>query len=1341
MNEPKHTLTAVAAATHITPSSAPRLQRLFEATCDASPDRVALSFTKAQITYGRLEAAANQVAHLLRSRGVGRGGRVGVLLNRSARMYAAVLGILKCGAGFVPLDPAFPPDRVAYIAEDAGLAALLTTSDFTPSLKDLTCDIFALDALQPELHALPTDRPADEPAADADDLCYVIYTSGTTGRPKGVAISHGNACAYLASIGPVYDIRPTDRVFQGISLAFDFSVDEIWPAFAVGATLVPATSATERFGAGLAQLLERQRVTVLGCVPTLLSTIDSELPSLRLLIVGGEVCPPDLVRRWSRPGRRILNTYGPTETTVSATWTEVRPDQPVTIGRPLDGYYVHITDPETLRPLDDGAAGELLIGGPGVALGYVNRPDLTRERFIQDPCGSPEHRGGTVYRSGDLGRWNGSGEIEFLGRIDTQVKVRGYRIELAEIEAILRESPEVENAVVSPWPRQGPAQDLVAYLKARRQDRPPDVASLYAALRKRLPPYMVPAHVDVIEEIPLLPSGKVDRSRLPEPRGDRQTSAGRPFVAPANDLESAIAKSWSHVFKAERISSDSDFFLDLGGHSLYAAQSVSELRRDPRMANLSLADLYTHPTVRRLAGFIAASSARSDETASRIPEAPPTARTTARKRRSPWPAGFLQMGALYLLMAAIGLSSVAALVLARLVSLGTPAWGLAPQILAVAALAVAFWNVLPIAVKWIALGRARPGDYPVWGGYFVRWWIVQKALRLAPTRFLVGTPLMGGYLRLLGAKVGKDCYLGTAQTAVPDLLEIGAGTSIGYDTFLPGYSVRDGILRLGPTRIGAGCYVGSNSVLMPDSRMEDGARLGDQSLLAEGQTIPAGESWSGSPARAGPPDPTIEALAAQPTRPATRGRRVRAAVAFGAASCLLYAVPVLASIPGIALMYWADLQAGLAGMLAAALPAAGLFVVSLSLLIVGLKRALLPRIDPGTYSLGSRLYLRKWTADRLFDLGLGVNHAMYGTVYLAPWLRALGARVGKRAEVSTVSHITPNLLDIGEESFLADLVCAGPVRVHHGALSVAPTRIGRRTFLGNSSFMPAGASLSDNSLVGVLGVSPPHVDRPGTAWLGSPPIFLPRRQESPRFSDAETFRPTRRKYLQRCVYEFFRVTGPPTLWFASGALVVTGLLDLLGRFPLWATVLAFPALYAGAAFAATGVVLAVKWSLVRRYRPLVRPFYSRFVHRNELVTALYENVTAPQLLWGLTGTPFLPPVLRTFGMTIGRHVYLETTRFTEFDLNDIGDGAALAAYANIQTHLFEDRVLKMSYVRVGPGVSVGPKAVVLYDAILEDGVALDGLTLVMKGETLPARTRWRGNPAQLWRPSHAAVAP
>lgn len=748
--------------------SADRLNQFFETACDRTPSAIALECGADRLSYAELDTRANRMAHHLRRLGIGPGRPVALVLPRSVATYVCLLGVCKADAAFVPIDPAAPPDRVSFILRDVRAAAVLTTSALAADADwagpRRTCPVIEVDTCARELAPLPPSRPPAEDGGPKDPLAYVMYTSGSSGRPKGVEIARSSICNFLRVVSPVYGVRPKDRVYQGMAISFDFSIEEIWPTWAAGATLVAGPAGPARLGAELADFLQERGVTVLYCVPTLLATVPHDLPRIRSLVVGGEACPGALVERWSGPGRRMLNTYGPTEATVTATWQELLPGRPVTIGRPLPTYSAVLLD-EQRRPVPHGDTGGICLGGPGLARGYVGRPDLTADRFVEHPL-APGAGSGRLYRTGDLGRMTADGEIEYLGRCDAEVKIRGYRVSLEEIDSVLMEDPGVAQAGTALVNAKDGDGVLAAYVvRTGNHDASDDdlTARLHERLRRSLPAYMMPSTLDFLDRLPVMPSGKTDRRRLPPPAGRRLAATGRCVVPVRGGLETTVRDAWAEVIGTEpgELSAEADFFTDLGGHSLLAARAISY--------------------------------------------------STHQGRVSGWGA----MG---------------------------------PAIAVLAGYTAVRW-LLPVALARPLAAGIRPGRYPLWGATYLRLWTLDVlVLGISPLRILSGSPMMGPYLRLLGARIGPGTTIATGLIGLPALLRIDRDAAIGYGAALRPWQVADGRVTVAPITIGERAFVGANAVCEPGARLGPGAALGEQSVAGPDEAVPAGARRAGSPA-------------------------------------------------------------------------------------------------------------------------------------------------------------------------------------------------------------------------------------------------------------------------------------------------------------------------------------------------------------------------------------------------------------------------------------------------------------------------------------------------------------
>ncbi|MBZ4377478.1 non-ribosomal peptide synthetase, partial [Corallococcus sp. AS-1-6] len=567
------------------------LHVLFEAQARRAPEVVAAVFEGTQLTYAQLDARANQLAHALRRRGVGPEVRVALSVERSLEVVVGLLGILKAGGAWVPVDPLLPRERLAFMLEDSVAQVLVTQQPLVDRFPEaLHARALCLDAERESLAQEPTDAPVT--GVTPANMAYLLYTSGSTGTPKGTAVEHRGVANLVTHEAVAYGIGPGSRVLQFASLSFDLSVEEIFTTLCNGATLVLAPLEKLMPGAPLPVLLREQELSVVSLTPAALAVTSPEsLPEVRTVISGGDALPEDVVARWA-PGRRLLNTYGPTEATVVATLGEVVADGTVpSIGKPLANVRVYVLDPQG-QPVPVGVRGELHIGGVGVARGYAGRPGLTAERFVPDAFSGEE--GARLYRTGDVVRWRADGRLDFVGRLDSQVKVRGFRIELGEVEAALTRQPGVSEAVVLVW-GDGADRRLVGYVVAK-EGHSLDVDTLRAGLRQGIPEYMVPSALRVLDALPLNANGKVDRKALPEPEAAREGDA---FVAPRTVTEAKLASVWAEVLRLERVGVKDNFFA-LGGHSLLATQVVSRIRTSLGV-EMPLRLLFEAPTVEALA--------------------------------------------------------------------------------------------------------------------------------------------------------------------------------------------------------------------------------------------------------------------------------------------------------------------------------------------------------------------------------------------------------------------------------------------------------------------------------------------------------------------------------------------------------------------------------------------------------------------------------------------------------------------------------------------------------------------------------------------------------------------
>jgi non-ribosomal peptide synthetase-like protein len=1323
---------------HVRWAPGERLHHLYEQRCDAFENacdsaHLAIDSEQGSMTYGELDRAANRLARYMVSKDLGAGDIIGLLFDRSLECYVSLLAVQKINAAYVPLDCGFPEDRIDYITKDAGVSMILTLERHADKLDGVDAPSLCLDLVASEIEAQDDGRLSlDETGHPLSELSYIIYTSGTTGRPKGVPIEHGSICNFVRVAAEVYGYQADDRIYQGLTIAFDYSVEEIWVPLIVGATLVPNQTGRSLLGGDLHQFLDENRVSVMCCVPTLLATVEDDLPSLRLLMTSGEACPQDLVQRWGQNGRILLNAYGPTEATVTATVTEMQADKAVTIGGPLPTYSIVVLDPDAPKALKKGETGEIGIAGIGLATGYLGREDLTKKVFIEDFLNIPNNPSKRIYRTGDLGRVNEDGEVEYLGRIDLQVKIRGYRIELTEIESVIMQIPGIAQAVVDTFEPQPGAKELVAYYSPLKGGEHVPADEIMAVLKEHMPCYMVPAFYEPMDIIPMTSNDKADRKALPAPSAER-LSLGGVYVAPETELEESLADLLADLLQLDQVSVEDHFFDNLGTNSLLMARYSAKIRKELGLTDFSMRDIYQNPTVRALAALLE----------SKADEAKPEGNKS--QYRIPSKLEYYGCGAAQLLFfvgnIALGLWLMVVSMnwIFSATSMGdayfrSVTFGLATLTVSLA---------LPFAAKWGLIGRWKEERFPVWSPAYFRFWVVRQYIQVNPMAAFAGTPIYNMYLRMLGAKIGRNVVIHSKSGPVcTDLIEIGDNTILSRETILKGYRAEGGYIQTGRITIGKNAFVGEASVVEIDTVMEDDTQLAHASSLQAGQTVPAGKRYHGSPA-----EETTTDFNSLETKPQSTLRKtlyctyLLSGMVFMflplSLMVMMHLLPFLFG-EGDALARFSTLIGDYWGLIAKYLPIVSLSFFALSIPMGLISVWLWPRVA-NLFMQEGKIYPMYGLHYIIFQMIRGLSNVkffndMFGdTVFITGYMKYIGWDLSTVIQTgsnfgSAQKHDNPLLCKIGTGTMISDGLTMVNARMSTSSFSVCKTEIGDHNYLGNAIFYPSDSKTGDNCLLGTKVMIPVDGEvRENTGLLGSPAFEIPRvarRDEEMSAIDEDE----RAEGLRQKTSHNIRTIGLWLLgkWLFSVIMAYLGLASLMlyNDFGIWSLV-------GGTiiGFALTiGYFVGLEWASLgfKRLQPLMCTLYDQRFWNVER----HWKVADTPLTKLFFGTPFRSPILRALGVKVGKRVFDDGCMVTEKTLIEIGDYCTLNEESTLQPHSLEEGVFKMDGIKIGAGCTLGINSFAHYGVTMEENVILAADSFLMKGETVESDQYWMGNPAK-----------
>ncbi|OFZ49709.1 MAG: hypothetical protein A2577_07525 [Bdellovibrionales bacterium RIFOXYD1_FULL_36_51] len=1296
------------------------LNRIFQEAVLNFPGHVAIDVpsldknkNRLKFTYNEIDNLSNFLCQKIHSF-IKKDSVVAISLPRDSHyIYVAELAVLKCGGAYTVIDASFPKARGEFILNDSKAVLLITNNNLLNFSPAKTININIID--KQNNCAVAYKSPE---WLDANCLAYLIYTSGTTGHPKGVMIEHRSVTNLVLSDRDYFKLAPKVRIAQTSSNSYDSSVEEIWLAFGCGGTLVVASDDVVRLGPDLGKWLQDEKINVLCPPPTLLrmgvsGNPQKDFPDLQLLYVGGEALPLEIVEKWA-PGRWLENGYGPTECSITITRARVFENYPVTIGSPVVNNLAHVLD-SNLCEVAEGSEGELCISGVALARGYLNKPELTSDKFIQHP------KLGRIYRTGDLVSRNSDNLLIYHGRIDSQVKLRGYRIELGAIETAIKENSQVQDAAckVQETPR---GQILVGYIIPHEEV---DFTQIKENLLKKLPSYMIPNYFLLINEMPIsLSSGKLNRSALPDYEV-KITSANRKMVLPESQLEIVIANEIKKVLHISEDISVHDNFFEIGGDSLSAAMVISGLRCNELTSVLTVRDLYDGQTVFELCKKA-------------IKRQPQQVSEDVLIEGKPITVTIVQL--IWILFRVLSAGVCGYFLMYHVMPFFFLSFGIYLSVIIIPMLLlfltflyIPFSMLTTAILKQALIGTYKEESYPIWGSMYLKNWIVTQSVRLVPLNLVDGTIFKNFFLKTMGVNIGKNVYFQKGANVIMggwDLLTIGDNVTIGREASVRTMDFQYGKIVFGKIEIGNNCTIETRASMSIHSKMQDNSKLTGLSMLESFGVIPENEVWEGVPAtyKDKNGDPPHDMVKCQKLSSIKHG------LILISLRILMYLftyihVPLIA---GLAIWYWRiDAAKVLSWIFANSFSLESVYAFSVIAVIFCFIRLILQAmfcrilgpIKPGYYCRYGTKYIHMWLKDMMVELA---GNTLSGTLFWPYWLRLAGMKIGKNCEISTIMNVVPELVKIDDEVFFADGIYLGGPTVDRQIVYVGEVHLSKNTFIGNHSIIPSESKLPEDILMGICTVADHHKMEKGSSWFGHPSFRLPNREvlELPR---ELTHNPAWYRYLTRLFWETLRFFTPVVpaivaiMWVSVTSYYSQNQSNLqffgLTMHLITISFMLFMVM----------LIFVMKWCLLGKVKPGIHPLWSCWCSRWDFLYVVWAQY-ARKVLAYFEGTLMLGWWLRLMGAKVGKRVLLGNgfAQVVDPDMLRFDDYATVLCM--FQAHSFEDRILKIAPVHIKKGATVGNAAVLLYGADIGEKTRVYDNSVVMKNERLMPAHQYVGCP-------------